>query len=430
MSKRKSYDTRIKYLARYGLLPEKYKREIHRSLICKWKQEPKSKYVGFELNEDISELYDVMKIVAEDDRLRKGIKAVYRINLTLKNLLSKKETLISQYKQNKDEIINQIQRAGTNITINKACRLVGISVSTYRTWAKEAYYKCNNSLLKLCSSSYPQQLTIEELKKMHRMLLDKRFSLWPISSVAHYGIKNSIVKAHPNTWYKYARLMKIERIRAYKNKKKYAEGIRATAPNQKWHADITEIMLSNGQIAYIYLVMDNFSRYILSWRVATNICAQTRLDTFRESVIKSRTRNPEELNTQLIVDGGTENNNHLVEEYIKKDNTPLSKVVALKDILKSNSMVEYTNRILKYEYLFAQPLHTIEQLLRVMHQTIFDYNNVRPQSVLAGLSPIEAYTGLQVNLDDQKNLMNRARIARINYNKTHNCPGCPFGCEK
>ena len=429
MSNRKSYDTRVKYLARNGLLPERYKRQINRSLICKWKQEPKDKYVGFELHENLEELYDLMKLVADDERIRKGVKAAYRIIVVLKGLLSKNTTLISQLKKHKEEVITNVQRAGKSISIQKACRLVGISISTYRTWAKEVYFKCNNSLLKLCKNSYPHQLTYTELKKMHRMLLDRQFCLWPISSVVYYGMKHSIVKAHPNTWYKYARLMKIKRLRTYKRKKKYGEGIRTTAPNQKWHADITEIMLSNGQVAYIYLVIDNFSRYILSWRVAARICAKTRLETFREAVIKSKKRKPKELNTQIIVDGGTENNNHLVEEYVQTSTVPLDKIVALKDILKSNSMIEYTNRTLKYEYLFAQAIGSFEHLLKIMYQRIFDFNNVSPQAVLSGLTPIEAYTGIQINPDQQKDLFIRAKKARIHYNKTHSCYGCPFGCK-
>jgi hypothetical protein len=47
---RKSYDTRVKYLVRAGLLPDIYRKQIHRSLIWKWERESKEKYVGCELN--------------------------------------------------------------------------------------------------------------------------------------------------------------------------------------------------------------------------------------------------------------------------------------------------------------------------------------------------------------------------------------------
>ena len=82
MQKRKTYDTRIKYLVRKGLLPDLYRKQIHRSLISKWSRETDDKYTGYELNDNLTELYDVLKKVSEDDRVLKTLKAFYRINKT------------------------------------------------------------------------------------------------------------------------------------------------------------------------------------------------------------------------------------------------------------------------------------------------------------------------------------------------------------
>ncbi|HWZ21907.1 MAG TPA: hypothetical protein VNW06_04595, partial [Cytophagaceae bacterium] len=49
-----------------------------------------------------------------------------------------------------------------------------IGRSTFRTWAKEVYFQCNHSLLKLCSNSYPSQLTYQEVKNV-RLLSHNRF---------------------------------------------------------------------------------------------------------------------------------------------------------------------------------------------------------------------------------------------------------------
>ena len=197
MANRRSYDTRIKYLAREGLLPETYRKNIHRSLICKWKQEPVEKYIGHELNTNIEELYQLMKAVSEDQRLQKAVRGIYRIQKTLKDIIGKGSDYVTKLKEHKTDIINAIKRAGETISITKACKVVGIGRSTFRTWAKEVYFQCNHSLLKLCSNSYPSQLTHQEVKKMHRLLSDSRFITWPIKSVAFYGIKHNIVKAHP-----------------------------------------------------------------------------------------------------------------------------------------------------------------------------------------------------------------------------------------
>ena len=71
IQKRKTYDTRVKYLVRFGLLPNYYEKMIHKSLISKWKREAPDKYTGYELNTDISELYEVMKSLSQDEKMLK-----------------------------------------------------------------------------------------------------------------------------------------------------------------------------------------------------------------------------------------------------------------------------------------------------------------------------------------------------------------------
>ncbi|MBI4931609.1 MAG: DDE-type integrase/transposase/recombinase [Bacteroidetes bacterium] len=431
MKKRKTYDTRVKYLVRKGLLPDLYRKQIHRSLISKWKREAPEKYTGHELNDSIAELYELMKKISEDQRLQKTLLAFYRINKTLKDIIGTGSDYIKKIREHKHQIVDAIQRAKKSIGIKRGIKLFGISKSTYRIWAMETYFRCGQSLSKLCNSTYPQQLTVNEIHKMHRILSNGKYLHWPIISVAYYGMKRSLLKAHPNTWYKYARLMKIKRKRHRKIHRKYAEGIRANAPNEKWHADITELQTADGNISYIYLVIDNYSRYITSWRVADRVCAKLRLDTFAETIEKAGIKpiKRKKNKTELIVDGGTENNNKKVETFIEK--YPVKKLIALKHILKSNAMVESVNKIIKYDYLFPRHILNQSELTNLMSKVVIpDYNDKRPHGSLNGLTPLEAYGKKKVNFKRIRERMIEAHIDRVKYNRTHSCVGCPFGCKQ
>lgn len=428
MQKRKTYDTRIKYLVRKGLLPDLYRKQIHRSLISKWSRETDDKYTGYELNDNLTELYDVLKKVSEDDRVLKTLKAFYRINKTLKDVIGTGKEYVVKLKEHKYKIVDAIQRAKKTVTINRAIKLMGISRSTYRTWAMEAYFQCGQSITKMCNNNYPQQLTVNEIHKMHRLLSNANYLHWPIISVAYYGMKKSLLKAHPNTWYKYARLMKIKRKRQRKIKIKYSEGVRANFPNEKWHADITELRTADGKTSFIYLVADNYSRYITSWRVSNKICAKTRIITFKETIINAGLKPCHNEITELIVDGGTENNNKSVEAFLEK--YPLKKSIALKDILKSNSMIESINKVLKYDYLYPRNIQNQSHLISVLKNiAIPDYNNKRPHGSLDGLTPQEAYGKKKVNFKKIREKMKEAYIERVEFNRTHSCMGCPFGCN-
>lgn len=430
IAKRKTYDTRVKYLVQRGLLPDVYRKQIHRSLLSKWKREAPDKYYGYELNDDIEELYELMKKVSEDITLQKALKQFYRINKTLRDIIGNGQEYINKLKENKYKVVDSIQRCKKTIGIQKAIKLFGISRSTYRTWAMESFFKCEKSVTKMCNNAYPQQLTIMEVHKMHRMLTSEKYLHWPIVSVAYFAMKKALLKAHPNTWYKYAKLMQIKRRRKRKFIRKYEVGIRATYPNQKWHADITEIKTSDGKTAYIYLVVDNYSRYITSWRVADRICAKIRLETFIETINNAKIKETvtDEIKSALIVDGGTENNNKQVEKFIEK--YPVEKLIALKDIMKSNALVESVNKLIKYDYLFPKKLQNQTQLTNYLKSFVIpDYNNKRPHGSLSGLTPLEAYKQKKVNFAKIRANMVTAHKMRICYNQTHQCLGCPFDCK-
>lgn len=429
MQKRKTYDTRVKYLARKGLLPDLYRRQIHRSLISKWKNEAPDKYVGHELNGNMEELYELMKQVSEDERMQKALRSFYRINATLKNIIGTGREYVKKLSGHKQGVVDTIQRCRNTISIKRAVKLFGIGRTTYRMWAMETYFQCGHSVANLCNNIYPQQLTVKEVHKIHRLLSNEKYLHWPIISLAHYAVKKSMLHIHPNTWYKYARLMKIKRRRHKKIYRNYDVGVRATIPNEKWHADITEIETADGKISYIYLVVDNYSRYILSWRISDKISAAIRLETFVEAIQKCGLKPDDLQKTELIVDGGTENNNKKVETFIEK--YPVEKLIALKDILHSNSIVESVNKIIKYDYLFPKRLQNQTHLVNYFRSFVEpDYNAKRPHGSLNGLTPLEAYKMKRVNHEKIRNKMIQAYQERICYNQNNECLGCPFGCKR
>ena len=50
-------------------------------------------------------------------------------------------------------------------------------------------------------------------------------------------------------------------------------GLRAYAPNELWHVDVTIIRLLDGTKAYLHAVIDNFSRRILAWTLEERLAA-------------------------------------------------------------------------------------------------------------------------------------------------------------
>ena len=101
--------------------------------------------------------------------------------------------------------------------------------------------------------------------------------------------------------------------------------------------------------------MDNFSRKVLAWDVCEQLSGAIRLESLKRAIDEQFLQKADlKIGTQsldLIVDGGSENNNSTVQNFIKNCQIDVHKKIALKDVLFSNSLIEGNNRILKQTYL-------------------------------------------------------------------------------
>jgi putative transposase len=124
------------------------------------------------------------------------------------------------------------------------------------------------------------------------------------------------------------------------------------------------------------------------------------------------------------VDGGTENINQKVNDYIQSKGRRLIKLIAGKDIRFSNSMVEAQNRLIKYHYLFRHPFSSLSELNKLLEWIIQDYNHTRPHHSLGGLTPYEALNEITISTEDNSKLSKAVKSARVKENIEKSCGIC------
>ena len=179
----------------------------------------------------------------------------------------------------------------------------------------------------------------------------------------------------------------------------------------------------DGKKHYIYLVMDNYSRYIISYAVADKVCGKIRTKTIEDAYQKAIQHN-KNLNVDLIVDGGPENCNVHMNNFINRSDINMTKLIALKNITQSNSMVERANHTLKYRYLFLRDVRDRKHLIRTLQYFLKDYNTIKPHGALRTLTPFEAWIGKKVDDSHRMKLLTDAKTKRLEYNKTNKCSKC------
>ncbi len=126
----------------------------------------------------------------------------------------------------------------------------------------------------------------------------------------------------------------------------------------------------------------------------------------------------------FVTDGGVENVNTTVRDFLDTTNQDIKHLIAQKDIPFSNSKIEAFNKIIKHQFLLPQNLTNRKQLETALVVDVLTYNTIRPQLSLQGNTPQETFLGKLIALKSYKTHFFEHKILRISENQQNNCKGC------
>jgi len=412
-----SYHTELKCLVRENLLPREIVVQIPRTNIWRWKNEPADKYQTFDLNLKGTQDYNLIRSFSQDKRAKRVFSAYVRLSRFFVSMAQGIPKFQKHVHDRRIQVVKIIDRVKGTLGLTSVLKIFHISVSTFRQWSMETFTSCFHSMFNKCNRIYPTQLSSSEIATLKEKLLSPRYQYWPISSIAFDCLRNGTLPLSLNTWYKYAKRLGIEMLRPKDRRKKQVVGIRAERPNQIWHADITRFVTLDNVVHYIYLVVDNFSRKILSWKVANKVSAMIRRETIGEALQSFKGG---EGPIVLITDGGPENS---LQEYLDTLSVSITHQIALLDIQCSNALVEGHNKVIKYNYLYKLSLANDIELNKSMAWIQNDYNG-RPHISLKGLTPNESQENQVLDTASLKAKKKNATEDRKRFNFRNRCVSC------
>lgn len=396
-----------------GFLTDDVLLKIPRSTKSDWKTKQNNKHLfGNNWGKNNQHIFDTISAVAQNQHLLKVNKALIRI-IAIKHFMQR------YAQQIKDKIsfapqtlLANIIKTKNSLGLTKTLQLLQMPYAKYLSLRRT---NCNQSTLHLCLLKNPHQLLKNEVNVIKEYSTKHQYLLWSWSSIYHQIIKDKRAFFSLATFYKYLSVLKLKTTKI-KHKKSRHSGLRASKTLQILHADATILTLADNSKAYIYFVQDNFSRMILSYRIALKCMAKYVFENLQE--VNNNFLKPNNIShCSLVTDGGSENfgdahrfcNNHFIEH-----------IIAQKDIVQSNSMIEAANKQLKYRFLYHHKIADFDELTKYIKLAIDDYNN-RPHHVLNGLTPQEVMNGKMPKNVNYTAQLQQAKIHRIQQNKQATC---------
>ena len=155
-------------------------------------------------------------------------------------------------------------------------------------------------------------------------------------------------------------------------------------PNKVWCSDITYIRLQGGFV-YLTVVMDWYSRYVLSWEISV-----TMDESFCVSALERALRRqgrPEIFNT----DQGSQYTGETFIGILKDHGIRIS--MDGKGRAMDNIMVERLWRTVKYEDIYTKDYDSVQELIEGLRTYFWFYNNERTHQSLGNTTPAETYWG-------------------------------------
>ena len=351
-------------------------------------------------------------ITAEQNLVLKTIK-IFGFQIQYKRLPSSRA---------KGEIIAAIKNATEVLSLSSCLSAIGLTAARYHQWIKREV-TCLLDEQSSCPRVSPTQLLRTEINKIRELFTAKDFSHYSATALSWLGKKTGDVIASPSTWSRVIRQLglKRSRIRIYPAKPKV--GIRASAPGQIWHMDLTILRLQDGTRAFVQCIIDNYSRYVLAWKVSADYGGLRTKELLHNAIVKAQSLGLS-ITPNVLVDSGTENLNDNVDQLVSTN--LISRTIAQIEIEASNSMVEMLFHRMKHRYLFTIPLTNIEAVIKGVDFYLTESNTCIPHSALKGATPEEAITGRWTHekVQEMKEKIAAARLRRRQSNKSLRCRPC------
>jgi putative transposase len=164
----------------------------------------------------------------------------------------------------------------------------------------------------------------------------------------------------------------------YHKWKNLVKGFVPTAANQLWVADITYIALGGGDVCYLHLITDAYSRKIVGWALAQTLRAAISMEALKMAIDQAVAMSGSEILKGLIhhSDRGVQ---YCCDDYVAMLKAHQITISMCEDYKPTdNAIAESVNGKIKVESVYRTRFNSFEHAQNVISRFIQFYNYRRP----------------------------------------------------
>lgn len=185
-------------------------------------------------------------------------------------------------------------------------------------------------------------------------------------------------------------------------------------PNQMWATDGAYLKVVGWGYYYLVTVLDDYSRYILAWRLQQDMTANSLIEVVQEAVdATGMTEVPLQDRTALLSDNGPGYLSRVFAGYLGQ--VGIRHIVSAPYHPQTNGKIERYHRTLKSQVKLVV-YETLTSLERAVADFVSYYNQRRYHEGIGNVTPADVYFGRrEAILDRRREVKQRTRELRWQY---------------
>lgn len=297
------------------------------------------------------------------------------------------------------KLINQARVDGARLA--PACAVLNISERTYQRWIKEGSVKKD----KRPHAKRPtpkNKITKEERDEIINTVNSPRFADLSPTQIVPKLAEEGIYIASESTFYRVLREEKMNKHRSRTRQpvKREVPTHVATARNQVWTWDITWLnAIIKGQYYKLYLIVDMFSRFIVSYEVW-----ETEKAEYAETLIRKATLSQGVNGRPLVLHSDNGSPMKAATFLATLEKLGVQSSFSRPRVSNDNPYSESLFKTMKYrpEFPFSG-FSSLEEARKWVQRFVSWYNNIHLHSGINYLTPYQRHYGLEQMIMEKRN---------------------------